>query len=183
MGARLLAALAAVLSLAVVIPAPLAGGGGETPRPSDGVPTFTDVALSAGLTGGGNFFAWGDYDNDGDEDLLVDGGRLFRNNGAPAWGFTDVTSAAGITGGGNGNWADYANDGFLDFYQVGPNKLWRSNADGTFDDRPAGVGNPPSAAPAGVVAGGAYDRDGDVDLFFAGAEGPTFVYHPDHLYR
>jgi len=183
MGARLLAALAAVLSLAAVIPAPLAGGGGETPRPSDGVPTFTDVALSAGLTGGGNFFAWGDYDNDGDEDLLVDGGRLFRNNGPPGWSFTDVTSAAGISGGGNGNWADYDNDGFLDFYQVGPNTLWRNDGDGTFSDVTASAGNPTSADPTGVVAWADYDRDGDVDLFFAGAEGAFGVYYRDHLYR
>lgn len=67
--------------------------------------------------------AWGDYDNDGDEDLLVNGSRLFRNDGAG--GFTEVTEAAGLgTYPANGGvWADYDNDGWLDFYATRSNYL------------------------------------------------------------
>jgi len=171
----------ALVLLAVSLPA--IAGGDDGPAPAHGTPTFLDVAPASGISGGGSFFSWGDYDDDGDDDLLVDGGRLFRNGGGPAWAFTEVTAAAGIVGGGNGNWADYDGDGFLDFYQVGPNRLWRNNQNGTFTDVTAGAGDPTSSDPTGAVAWGDYDRDGDVDLFIAGSEGAVGVYYPDHLYR
>ena len=61
---------------------------------------FTDITEEAGidltewLT---ESVAWGDFDNDGDEDLYltVDGpNHLFRNDGGGR--FTDVTEAAGV---------------------------------------------------------------------------------------
>ena len=58
--------------------------------------------------------AWGDYDNNGYEDLLVSG-KLYRNNGNST--FTDVTAAAGLSvlGGQISNsFVDMNNDGKLD---------------------------------------------------------------------
>jgi hypothetical protein len=77
---------------------------------------FVDVTATAGTPNGMGRMAWGDYDGDGDDDLLVDGGRLYRNDGDGA--FTDVTAGAGIgdRGTNGGVWADYDNDGHLDFY-------------------------------------------------------------------
>ena len=61
---------------------------------------FTDVTGIAGVALEGlttESVAWGDYDNDGDEDLYLtnDGpNRLFRNDGNDR--FTDVTATAGV---------------------------------------------------------------------------------------
>ena len=63
---------------------------------------------------------WGDYDNDGYEDLLlVKWGRpeLFHNDGGN--GFTRVTEAAGLPKWVNANtaiWFDYDGDGLLDLF-------------------------------------------------------------------
>ncbi|MBM4372724.1 MAG: CRTAC1 family protein, partial [Deltaproteobacteria bacterium] len=78
---------------------------------------FTDVTDSLGISTGGRL-AWGDYDGDGDDDLLMSGGTLLRNDGA--WAFTDVSAEAGIGGMGTngGLWADYDNDGHLDFFAM-----------------------------------------------------------------
>jgi hypothetical protein len=73
---------------------------------NNGNGTFTNVALAAGvsLTSAVNLTftgaAFGDYDLDGDLDLMVcnwdgqDGNRLFRNNGDET--FTNATAAAGV---------------------------------------------------------------------------------------
>ncbi len=77
---------------------------------------FEEVTEAAGLPAGMSRMAWGDFDDDGDDDLLVNGNRLFRNESDGT--FAEVTEAAGIgdrpTNG--GLWADYDNDGHLDFY-------------------------------------------------------------------
>ncbi|MBN1774628.1 MAG: VCBS repeat-containing protein [Deltaproteobacteria bacterium] len=84
---------------------------------------FADVGAAAGAPSGMGRMAWGDYDGDGDDDLLVDGRRLFRNDGGGS--FTDVTAAAAIgdVPANGGVWADYDNDGRLDFYATVHNYL------------------------------------------------------------
>ena len=86
---------------------------------------FTDMSKDAGVTLPDTLtesLAWGDYDNDGDEDLyLTSNGpnNLFRNDGNGI--FTDVTDEAGV-----GNdlfsvgsaFGDLDNDGDLDLYVV-----------------------------------------------------------------
>ncbi len=94
---------------------------------SDG--TFTDVAGDLGVadvnqreTGVSMGAVWGDYDNDGFEDLLVyKWGRtdLFRNNAGK--GFTRVESA-GFPAWANLNsaiWLDFDRDGRLDIFLAG----------------------------------------------------------------
>ncbi len=86
-------------------------------------PSFTDVTDSAIGGASPSRVAWGDYDGDGDDDLLVSGSRLYRND---AGSFVDVSIEAGIRdpadaavcGGAGGIWADYDNDGHLDFYST-----------------------------------------------------------------
>jgi hypothetical protein len=82
--------------------------------------TFTDVTETAGLQGRsyGMGVATGDYDNDGNVDLLVTnlgGNILYHNNGDGT--FTDVTAKAGVGGSGwctGACFVDYDRDGRLD---------------------------------------------------------------------
>src|SRR5438874_270971 len=89
--------------------------------------TFEDVAASAGLADLNNpgegvsmGSVWGDFDNDGREDVLVYRYgylALFRNLGGGK--FEDVTEAAGLRRWVNSNgaiWLDYDRDGLLDLY-------------------------------------------------------------------
>ena len=133
-----------------------------------------------------------DYDNDGDLDVyLVQGqplpgatapgngtplkGRLFRNDltvgadGARTLRFTDVTDASGINAREYGMGAaagDIDNDGCADLYltNLGPNRLYRNNCNGTFTDvsRRTGLDDPSWSVSAAFLD---YDRDGWLDLF------------------
>ncbi len=89
--------------------------------------TFKDVANDLGIadlnqqgTGVSMGAVWGDYDNDGFEDLLVykwGAPELFHNDGGSK--FTRVTEQAGFPAWVNANtaiWFDYDNDGLLDLF-------------------------------------------------------------------
>jgi hypothetical protein len=93
--------------------------------------TFTEMAVEAGVADGNDAnnasadALWFDYDNDGDQDLLVvrfGQNLLYRNDGPDAKGvvhFTDVTAKAGLTRYLNCISAiafDYDNDGDLDLF-------------------------------------------------------------------
>ena len=93
---------------------------------NDGSGFFTDVARQAGVANmrycKGS--AWGDYDNDGDQDLYVSNyayeNRLLRNNGDGT--FTDVAPELGVTEPVESfpTWFwDYDNDGWLDLFVAG----------------------------------------------------------------
>jgi len=92
---------------------------------NDGENIFTDI--NAGLTGlDWSSVDWGDYDNDGDLDILLSGdtgsgfiSRVYRNDSGI---FTDIN--AGLTGVENGSvaWGDYDNDGDLDVIITGEDK-------------------------------------------------------------
>ena len=99
-------------------------------NPGDAGGAFRDIAAGAGLAGSNRegqgvstAAIWGDYDNDGFEDLYVvkwGYGQLFRNNGDLT--FTDVTARAGLRRWMNSNaavWLDYDRDGLLDLYVTG----------------------------------------------------------------
>ena len=104
--------------------------------------TFTDVAKEVGVadvnrrdSGVSMGAIWGDYDNDGYEDLFVyKWGRpeLFHNDGGSS--FSRVTDAAGLPAWINANtalWFDYDLDGLLDLFIGGYFRedlnLWKLN--------------------------------------------------------
>lgn len=131
-----------------------------------------DEAISIGC-------AWGDYDNDGFQDLFVSNGGapaeqsnvLYHNKGDGTFEsvtsgsiVTDVSHFAGST------WGDYDNDGFLDLfvcrYSGEGNALYHNNGDGTFTSMTEGsVVN--DGGNAVGCAWGDYDNDGFLDLFVA----------------
>lgn len=63
--------------------------------------------------------AWGDYDNDGDDDIMTNGPTLYANNGDGT--FEDLTDALVFTteSSSGGVWGDYNNDGCLDYFGQG----------------------------------------------------------------
>ena len=148
------------------------GGGGGSP--------FTDIAaeLKIDKVDGGRGSAWGDYDADGDLDIVAVGTyqphALFRNNGDST--FTNVAEQAGVAdprGGWGSLFADYDNDGYPDLYitrggwsGAAENTLYRNNGDGTFTDvtDAAGVADPQSSF---CAAWADYDNDGYLDLYIA----------------
>ena len=141
-------------------------------------PLFTDVTGTTGDlgdAGNGEGAAWGDYDNDGDDDLFLtnfgQADKLFRNDGGT---FVDVTASSGPVGDVGDSegaaWGDYDNDGYPDLYvstHAAPNRLYHNNQDGTFSDvtvLSGAVGDPGNGR---GVAWADYDNDGDLDLFLA----------------
>ncbi|HEY3585269.1 MAG TPA: VCBS repeat-containing protein, partial [Casimicrobiaceae bacterium] len=89
--------------------------------------TFEDIAAKAGLAelnrpgdGVSMGSVWGDFDNDGREDLLVYRyGYLALYRNVDGTHFQDVTEAAGLHRWVNSNgaiWLDYDRDGLLDLY-------------------------------------------------------------------
>ena len=155
---------------------------------------FTDIApdLKMDKVDGGRGSALGDYDNDGDLDIVAVGTyqphALFRNNGDGT--FTNTADEAGIAdprGGWGSLFADYNNDSYLDLYitrggwsGADENTLYRNNGDGTFTDvtHAAGVADPQSSF---CAAWADYDNDGYLDLYIAdgviGDGAPNVLYH------
>ncbi len=156
--------------------------------------TFINVSDEVGLSAySGNFFSWGDYDNDGYQDLLVDGKKLFRNGGPPSYDFDDQTLQSGISASVNsGVFGDYDNDGWLDIFCGGGRSsndhpefsdvLWHNERDGTFRKVPISSGIPSDTFP--TVAGGwaDMDRDGFIDLYMANYEDGSLQGYPDHFW-
>jgi tetratricopeptide (TPR) repeat protein len=141
-----------------------------------------------------------DYDNDGRIDLYVSlngwsgpmPDRLYRNVSGR---FEDVTAKSGAGDPGSGFvslWADFDNDGHLDFAVAnGVLKdgsvpaLYRNRGDGTFSNmtRAAGLNEPHTHGAIGIALGD-YDRDGDVDLFINSlTNAPNRLYRNDGKFR
>jgi hypothetical protein len=114
------------LDLFLVNSSRLPGFGGKSPfypalYRNEGNGQFRDVTQQAGLALDcyGMGVAVGDYDNDGDPDLLLTsygGSHLFRNDHGH---FHEVTDAAGVkkpAWGAGAAWFDYDRDGYLDLF-------------------------------------------------------------------
>ena len=175
----------------------------ERPVPDDHPRVrFVDAASEAGVTfrhfagerstqlpeDMGSGAAWGDFDNDGDDDLFIvnvsgpltwtatelqastAAAQLYRNDGGR---FVEIGAAAGVDVRGCGMaaaWADADGDGWLDLAVTTCTRLWLfgNRRDGTFEDRTATAG---LTSFKGFWTGATwadYDRDGDLDLYVCG---------------
>ena len=163
--------------------------------------SLPDSAGSLGINpnGGGLMgFAWGDYDVDGDLDLLLGGGTsvLFRNDVATGGGFVRVSANtdgepgtilfdAGTSNTNGAQWADFNGDGNLDLLIGNSPNLRIFQNDGSLftivDPVAAGL-NVNSSVLWGMTVGD-YDRDGDVDIANAGGTLTGNGGGPPHILR
>jgi uncharacterized repeat protein (TIGR01451 family) len=129
---------------------------------------------------------WGDYDNDGDQDLFVantnnENNLLYRNDGNG--NFTKITTGAIVNDGGQSvgaSWGDYDNDNDLDLFVANAgnqnNFLYQNNGNGTFTKVTTGAivndgGHSHGSAWADV------NNDGNLDLFVANDQNSVnFLY-------
>jgi hypothetical protein len=128
--------------------------------------------------------AWGDFDGDGDFDLVICGesaggkiARTYENAGDSLLFRQDLV---GVQSNGSGAlaWGDYDNDGDLDLALAGSSSLgpvariYANDGDGDLTEDAAQslhAVNQPS------LAWGDVDRDGDLDLYLQGHDGVTAV--------
>ncbi len=148
--------------------------------------TFSEVSESLNLASSPieqDGVAWGDYDNDGDLDVLVGSGAghpmLYRRD---ATGFVEVGESAGIhaaSGAGRGvTWCDYNGDNLLDAFcssRFGSAYLMRNDGDGAFTDVWASFGLSPCDS-AESASWGDYNNDGWPDVVVARAVEPTLLF-------
>ena|GEM_PF-1991972 len=160
--------------------------------------------ISAGLTAitgshGVSGSAWGDFDNDGDLDVIVTGligpgvlTKLYRNTGGVFAPVTITPSSLIDVSISSVAWGDYDNDGDLDLFVSGYNSyptmaLYRNDGDNgsggwNFTDVSPSAFTPKLGASAS--AWGDYDNDGDLDLAVSGykmilVDGVTTIYRND----
>jgi len=156
---------------------------------NNGDNTFDDVAQEAGLGQLGFWMglAFGDVDNDGDEDFFATstgsfaGGQfphaLMLNNGDGTYSSVAEDSLGLSEFGWGTTMADFDNDGDLDLFEVGslpmfgaigaagnPGRLYYNDGDGNFTDSSADLGINLSSDKTSGAAQGDYDGDGFADL-------------------
>ena len=156
---------------------------------NDGDGTFTEVASEGGeLIGaaGGADAAWGDYDSDGDPDLVISGQRSDNNgedgvltvlyeNTSTGFEVADSSTFADVSNG-SVDWGDYNDDGRLDLILSGEDEgrngsdvtqVYRNDGDGEFTEIFDGL---PDVAYS-EFAWGDYNSDGQLDLALVGNGG------------
>lgn len=133
--------------------------------------------------------SWGDYNNDGYDDLFVTSkdleipNSLYKNNGDKT--FTKITTGAIVTDlarSVSSTWGDYDNDGYVDLFVANnygsPNFLYHNNGNSTFTKVTSG-----DIVEQGTYCHSAawadYDNDGFLDLFVS----EFFPSNANHLFH
>jgi hypothetical protein len=149
---------------------------------NNGNGTMDATQINVDGAGGGVFYSgatWGDYDNDGDLDVLASGKqnsgstlelRIYKNNGNGTINQAqiEVDGAAGGLWQSNVSWGDYDNDGADNVTRE--LRLYKNNGNGTIDPiqiEIAGAGNGMGYG-FGGLGWGDFDNDGDIDILASG---------------
>jgi len=153
---------------------------------------FSEYELIAkGLSAGS--IELGDYDSDGDLDILIMGyndfvepeANIYRNDGSGV--FSDIYAGLAPVTLGRAAWGDYDNDGDLDLALTGKlsgcgvftTEIYENVGNDYFNSINAGL----PGAELSYIAWGDYDNDTDLDLFLSGSSysgGPfTKIYRND----
>jgi PKD repeat protein len=164
---------------------------------NNGDNTFTEVENNLPPVSS-NSLDWGDYDNDGDLDILITGmqgivpiTKIFRNNGGGSFSDEENIILTGVLTG-LAEWVDYDNDGDLDIMLTGDDNfmesdsriislIYRNNGDNTFTEVSDIIF---TGVSLGSFDWGDYDNDGDLDLLLTGDYGALFSYEAiSKIYR
>jgi PKD repeat protein len=140
----------------------------------------TNITFPQGLS---NKAWWGDFNNDGLQDILVTGNptHVYRNNGDNTFNEeTDPTFSFVAAEEGDAAWGDYNNDGYLDILITGNpsspiSKIYRNDAGSGFTEVTSISLTPVYQS---SVAWGDYDNDGDLDILMNGATGASPNFNP-----
>lgn len=191
---------------------------GSTPQiyRNNGNGTFTNMTREAGIVEPPSYgaigIALGDYDGDGDTDLLVNGldrspNRLYRNEGK--WKFAEVARQAGVVQPPHNGFVcfffDYNNDGRPDILTTSlapwdavveglrdgyrpltlhpdTNRLFKNNGNGTFTDVTLAAG---LYYPTGTMGAGVadIDNDGFVDIYLGTGDPQLSRLEPNRVFR
>jgi hypothetical protein len=158
------------------------GPGGVTTLYQNNGGTFTEVPNTPFAAASYPAFDWGDYDHDGDVDLLLAGRinlnygtnvtYIYRNNNDTT--FTPISASLVGIAWGVASWVDYDNDGNLDIFLTGcpdgetcssaSTKLYHNDGNGTW----AEVGTPFIQVGRSAADWADYDNDGDLDVLILG---------------
>jgi hypothetical protein len=148
-------------------------------RNNNGNGTFTDIGASfPGVVSGTS--TWVDFNNDGWPDVAIQGcgwghvpiTELYKNTGNGV--FANINANIYALMHGSISFADYDNDGYLDFALAGSRgwlgdsmaaKIYRNNHDETFSD----IGAVLTGTYYASATWGDYDNDGRLDLVLTGA--------------
>ncbi|MDB4808002.1 DUF5011 domain-containing protein [Verrucomicrobia bacterium] len=153
---------------------------------NDGSDSFVDIEASlAGAVSYGNSVAWGDYDSDGDLDVLLTGNpdtaKVYRNDGNDI--FVDIKASMTGVHNSSADWGDFDGDGDLDILVTGEitkegpdplqpfgdyytSRIYINNGGDSFTFY---SGNTLTGIYDGSAVWGDYDNDGDLDIAMAGA--------------
>ena len=146
--------------------------GGNVLYRNNGDGTFTDVTKQAGVADGrwSTGAAFGDYDHDGNLDLMVANYVDFKLNDLPQFGSKPTCKFRGLS------------------VQCGPrglkgagDSLFHNNGDGTFTNvaKQMGVDDPQGFYGLGV-AWSDFDRRGEQDIYVANDSTPNYLYRNNH---
>ena len=132
---------------------------------NDGNNSFTDIRANlSGIAWGSS--EWGDFDNDGDLDLLLSGeekSTIYRNDGNNR--FVDINSGFATSFLGKAVWGDFDNDMDLDVLISGQGiSLYRNNGNSIFSLKFQLYGSSEVSA-----VWSDFDNDGDLDILVTGS--------------